>query len=300
MRRNALLAAGTTLAVMVCALLALRGSSLPNREGFAVYLTQGDIPPAEMPALSQVEIAEYPFIAMDDIISYNTQTHELKLAAKAYGDVSELDVPASGKSFVVCVDGEPIYWGAFWTPISSMSFGGVTIWKPSRSQEANVITLELGYPSASFYEGDDPRSDPEVIGSLKKSGKLIDELSIEAVHQLPHSMKGYELYSWPQNGRWHFTLITGTNRNKALEEVISDEDFISETGWVKVHVVGVDAIKAVLAKLREGENILWLSGLRGQTPQRPVDVTLPEESIVDTIREHALRCGLDFMVQTLG
>ncbi|MFC1909389.1 hypothetical protein ACFLXD_06040, partial [Chloroflexota bacterium] len=46
-----------------------------------------------------------------------------------------------GKSFLVCVDKAPIYWGAFWTPISSMSFDGVTIWKPLGSQESKLITL---------------------------------------------------------------------------------------------------------------------------------------------------------------
>jgi len=35
---------------------------------------------------------------------------------------------------------------------------------------------------------------------------------------LPSSMKGYELYSWQEEGQWHFTLVTGTNRNKTLSE----------------------------------------------------------------------------------
>jgi len=53
---------------------------------------------------------------------------------------------------------------------------------------------------------------------------------------LPRSMKGYELYSWQEQGQWHFTLITGTNRNKQLEEIISDGNTVSEDGWVKIHV----------------------------------------------------------------
>ncbi|RLC13753.1 MAG: hypothetical protein DRI57_15680 [Deltaproteobacteria bacterium] len=43
------------------------------------------------------------------------------------------------------------------------------------------------------------------------------------IPHLPESAKGYELYSWFSKDRWHFTLITGTDRIKAYEEVCSDE-----------------------------------------------------------------------------
>ena len=61
-------------------------------------------------------------------------------------------------------------------------------------------------------------------------------------------MKGYELYSWSEDSQWHFTIITGTNRNKTLEEITSQGDYISESGWVKGHFVSVDAIKDVLSR----------------------------------------------------
>jgi hypothetical protein len=142
------------------------------REGFAIYLTKGDIPPAQMEALSHVDIADQPIIMMDDIVVYNTKTHEITLTANAFARISSLEVPVRGKSFMVCVDKKPIYWGAFWTPISSMSFDGVTIWKPLSSQNTSVIKLELGYPSPSFYRGEDPRSNAEVMKSLEQAGKL--------------------------------------------------------------------------------------------------------------------------------
>jgi hypothetical protein len=84
----------------------------------------------------------------------------------------QLEVPTSGKSFVVCVDKGAIYWGAFWTPISSQSFNGVTIWVPLFSQQENTIKIELGYPSESYYQGEDPRSNPIIMESLEKAGKL--------------------------------------------------------------------------------------------------------------------------------
>jgi hypothetical protein len=276
--------------------LVIGGCAAEKGEGFAIYLTQDNIPPSQMEALSHVEIADQPVIAADDIISYNAQTHELKLTADAFERISELEVPVQGRSFVVCVDRGLIYWGAFWTAVSSQSFDGVTIWKPYSFEEPYVITLELGYPSSSFYRGEDPRSNAEVMQSLEKSGRLINSLSIADVDKFPQSMKGYELYSWLEDDRWNFTLITGTNRNKTLEEITSGEDFVSETGWVHVQVVGVEAIKTVLGKLPQNESVFWADGLREETGSSDIKIELPPEEIIEAIEEYAVHCGLDLAV----
>ena len=287
-----------TLVITVYVLLMSSGCSAPNHEGFAVYLTKGDIPPAQMPALSHIDIAEQPVIATNDIIAYNAKTHEITLTANAFDRIYSLEVPVRGKSFVVCIDRKLIYWGAFWTPISSISFDGVTIWKPLGSQDPKIIKLELGYPSSSFYGGEDPRNNAEVMKSLEQAGKLTTMPSATTVDRLPHSMKGYELYSWPEDSQWHFTLITGTNRNKTLEEIISNVNIISEDGWVQIQVVGVEAIETVLSRLPQNEYILWLARLRSeQTPQGGVNITLPTGPTIDTIKEYAERCGLDFLIE---
>jgi len=266
-----------------------------NDEGFAIYLTKQDIPPAQMEALSHVDIAEMPIITISDIITYGAQEHELKLTASAFERISQLDVPVRGKSFIVCIDKRPIYWGAFWVHWSSLSFDGVTIWKPLSLEEPHVIRLELGYPSSALYIGEDPRSNPVVIESLEQAGKLINKLSITSIEKLPRSFKGYELYSWEEDGQWHFTLITGTNRIKTIEEITSKGDFISETGWVKIQVVGADAIKDVLSRLPEGESVFWCDELHiGQSTE--TDLQLPPEQIADAIEEYAKQCGLDFVV----
>jgi hypothetical protein len=287
-----------TLVITVYFLLISSGCSAPNHEGFAVYLTKGDIPPAQMPALSHVDIAEQPLIAMNDIIEYNAETHEITLTANSFERIYSLEVPVRGKSFVVCVDRKLIYWGAFWTPISSISFEGVTIWKPLGSQDPKIIKLELGYPSSSFYEGEDPRNNAEVMKSLEQAGKLTNMASATSVDELPHSMKGYELYSWPEDSQWHFTLITGTNRNKTLEEIISNVNIVSEDGWVQIQVVGVEAIETVLSRLPQNEYLFWLGSLWSeQTPQGGVNITLPPEPTIDAIKEHAEQCGLDFLIE---
>jgi hypothetical protein len=265
--------------------------TLMKYEGFAIYLTRDDIPPEKMEILSHVDIADQPIISIQDIITYNAQTHEIKLTDQAFERISKLEVPVRGKSFLVCVNKSPVYWGAFWTPISSMSFAGVTIWKPLGSPELKIITLELGYPSSSFYKGEDPRNNPAILQSLEQSGKLINKLSIADLEKLPGSFKGYELYTWQEDNQWHFTLITGTNRTKTTEEITSNEDYISEAGWVNIHVVGVDAIKEVLSLLPQNESVSWCDELH-IGPIAEIDFALPPEQIVDTIKEYAEQCGL--------
>ena len=288
---------GTTYTLNVNDYSTTFGGTLMKGEGFAIYLTRDDIPPEKMEMLSHVDIADQPIISLQDIITYNAQTHELKLTDTAFKRVSQLQVPTRGKSFLVCVDKNPVYWGAFWTPVSSQSFDGVTIWQPYSLSKLYIITLELGYPSSSFYGGEDPRNKPEIISAFEKAGKLINALTISEVDTLPSSMKGYELYSWQENDGWHFTLITGTNRNKTQEEIISGEYFISETGWVNIHCTGVEAIKAALGKVPSGQ---WVSWRDGAFVSEGDKLTLPPQDIIDNVKDYAVGRGLNFYAPTPG
>ena len=108
---------------------------------------------------------------------------------------------------------------------------------------------------------------------------------------LPQSMKGYELYSWLEQSEWRFTLITGPNRNKTEEEIKTRENIENQDGWVKISVTGTDALKALLARLPEGENVFWVDGLIA-----PTEFAKPPAEVVDQIQEHAVGLGLDFYV----
>ena len=95
------------------------------------------------------------------------------LTPSAYERISKLEVPVWGRSFVVCVNRSPIYWGAFWTLLSSIPFDGVVILKPVVYEEdGNSIWLNLGYPSQQFFTGEDPRLNAEVMKSLEQADKL--------------------------------------------------------------------------------------------------------------------------------
>lgn len=63
------------------------------------------------------------------------------------------------------------------------------------------------------------------------------------------SMKGYELYSWQDDGQWKFSVLVGTNREKTLDEIKSAEVVLS----------GVDALTSTLEKIPAGQYITWSS-----------------------------------------
>jgi hypothetical protein len=111
--------------------------------------------------------------------------------------------------------------------------------------------------------------------------------------QLPHSLKGYDLYSWQVDEEWNFTLITGTNRSKSFDEIIAPGDTISDDGFVKITVSGMEALKAVLTLLPTGEEILW-SGmdLGGEVPTGTVYLTLPPQEMIDDLTAYCDSLGL--------
>ena len=170
--KTKLITAPMAVLLLMTFLLGGCNSVSPYKKGFAIYLTRENTPPSQMEILSRIAIAETPLISNADIVSYNWATQEIELTPEAFQRIVALHVPTTGTAFVVCVDDSPVYWGAFWTPISSQSFQGVTISMPFKSQTNNMIKLELGYPGPSFYKGEDPRSEKRIKDALEKAGKL--------------------------------------------------------------------------------------------------------------------------------
>ena len=143
----------------------------PAGEGFAIYLPAQDIRVSQAEAVSHFDLSDTPLLSRADIAAYERETHEIELTASAYQRLQGLKVPTDGKVFVVCVDRQQVYWGAFWPVYSSASFSGVTIRTPL-SPDGNTIRLQTGYPSDSFATGKDQRSDARVIQALQRAGKL--------------------------------------------------------------------------------------------------------------------------------
>jgi len=114
---------------------------------------------------------------------------------------------------------------------------------------------------------------------------------------LPHSMKGYELYSWSANNQWYFTLITGTNRVKSLEEIISNENIVTSDGWVRISIRGVDSIQNILSGLPQHEEIFWVGKQWLKQAQVQADqITLPPQEIIDLVQEYCKQLELELYV----
>ena len=151
----------------------LAGTITPTvKTGFSIYLLAQNIPPKQLAILSHLELEDEPILSINDIVSYARATHEIGLTASGYERIHSLSVPTTGVAFAVCVNGEPVYSGAFWAGYSSQSFDGIVIDPIYATQNHPVIQIQLGYPGPEFFRGDDPRSDPRILRALEQAGKL--------------------------------------------------------------------------------------------------------------------------------
>jgi hypothetical protein len=96
---------------------------------------------------------------------------------------------------------------------------------------------------------------------------------------------------------WQFTLITGTNRLKTLEEIVPAEDVVSESGWVKVSVTGVEDLKALLGQLPRGEIVTWISeDWLGQEGVPAGSIRLPNKDVIGEIERYCRQLGIELSV----
>jgi hypothetical protein len=143
-----------------------------SKEGFAIYLLAQEISPNLLDDLNLLKPAQHPLLSRSEIVSYTQATHEIELSAQGYEAIAALYMPVTGVPFVVCVDGQPIYAGAFWPGYSSLSYDGIVIDPILASYEQPFIHIQLGYPDLDFYDAVDPRSDLRILQALERAGKL--------------------------------------------------------------------------------------------------------------------------------
>jgi hypothetical protein len=91
---------------------------------------------------------------------------------------------------------------------------------------------------------------------------------------LPSSLKGYELYAWDEGAVVWFTLITGTNRNKTLDEITQKNVDLRQDGFVQINSSGWDDLQRILALVPRGTPVVFgpsitgLPALGGQSRSR--------------------------------
>ena len=152
---------------------AATGTTVRGEEGLAIYLLAEEGPASllEGRALAELALVEEPIIGPDDLLAYDTATHTMSLSEAAMGRVRELfaaPVPTGGVPFVVKAGGERIYAGAFWTPLSSLSYDGVVILDTQMlsSVMPGDIRITLGYPAPEVFTGADPRADRRILEAV--------------------------------------------------------------------------------------------------------------------------------------
>jgi hypothetical protein len=123
-----------------------------------------------------------------------------------------------------------------------------------------------------------------------------------ATLQLPHSGKGYELYSWKEGQEWHFSLMTGTNRLKTYEEIVSGawipaEDIVTESEWVAITAQGLEEVTTLLGRLPRGETVTWRgAGWLKQAGRSSGDLQLPGPEVVEEVADTCRELGIELQV----
>ena len=93
--------------------------------------------------------------------------------------------------------------------------------------------------------------------------------------ELPHSARGYELYSWPVSDGFHFALLPATDRLRTPAEVVAPATRLKSTA----------ALRERLEWLPRGEQLFWATRIGSE-------LALPPESVLAEVAQHARRLGL--------
>ena len=109
------------------------------------------------------------------------------------------------------------------------------------------------------------------------NGKSIGQVNIPA-ETGGHSLKGFELYAWKENGDWVFSLLIGTNREKTLGEVTDPAATLP----------GVEALLKKLGQLQAGE-VVTLMPLPGVNDPAIIPAELIDQ-IRTACRDNSLTC----------
>jgi hypothetical protein len=76
------------------------------------------------------------------------------------------------KIFSVKFNGKELYSGKFFSAVSSQSYNGFVIQDVYLISTSDILTVDIGYPSSSFYTGTDLRENSELIKYLSALNKF--------------------------------------------------------------------------------------------------------------------------------
>ncbi|MDW7658190.1 MAG: hypothetical protein SCM11_13560 [Bacillota bacterium] len=150
--------------VVVAALLLTRR---PEHQSFSIYLVKdSDRQTSAETPLADLVLEEAPLITDEDLTAYRWADHTLMLTDKDAVEGRLPSVPTNGLPFVVVVNGERIYYGAFWASYSSQSTD-----LPVIDIIFDYWQIKPGYPWDHVLDPD-VRNDRRIRDALSALGKL--------------------------------------------------------------------------------------------------------------------------------
>lgn len=98
--------------------------------------------------------------------------------------------------------------------------------------------------------------------------------------------KGFELYSWKQDGAWYYSLLPGTSRAKSYDEITS----------AAVARKGPKALEKDLERLPKGALIFWRAdlhpGVTKPSGENAPLIKLPSGKKIKKIKDYCDKFGL--------
>ncbi len=143
-----------------------------KKSGMEIYLVKGSNQKytGEGVDLASLELESEPLLAKDDIVSYNWDLHSVKIK-----NTNKVSNELLQRRFVVVVDGEKRYQGAFWSAIYSMVPPQISVYLDKLDLKSGNLILSLG----SFSVGREIQThvkavldDMKVKEALDREGKL--------------------------------------------------------------------------------------------------------------------------------
>jgi len=91
-------------------------------------------------------------------------------------------------------------------------------------------------------------------------------------------MKGFEIYSWQDDGDWRFSLLVGTNRNKSFDEVTSPDTVLKE----------IEDLETALRRIRAGQFVIWWVPVK--------NLSFPPDEVVERVQQICQDQGLELTI----
>jgi hypothetical protein len=101
-------------------------------------------------------------------------------------------------------------------------------------------------------------------------------------------MKGWELYSWQQDGKWKFSLLGGTNRAKSWSEVSAPTGADGLTSQTDLAVV-----RGWFARMPKDADVFWAGpGAVNVDAQAGARLAYPPDDVFNSLDQAAKDAGL--------